>query len=101
MIRTGYGRLSNLSRDPGQRWCGVASVKPHRTALLADRTALIAGWRDPTPATETRSHAEKRVFDPMHESALVCMVISTGHQGVAEVLAENRVDMAYPAGERA
>jgi hypothetical protein len=29
------------------------------------------------------------------------MVIRAGHQGVAEVLAENRADMAYPAGERA
>jgi hypothetical protein len=37
-------RLSNLSRDQGQRWCGAASVKPHRTVLLTDRTALIAGW---------------------------------------------------------
>ena len=37
----------------------------------------------------------------MHDPALMCMVIRTGHQGVAEVLAENRVDMAYQAGERA
>jgi len=38
--------------------CGVASVTPYRTVLLTDRTALVAGWRDPTPGTETRAHAE-------------------------------------------
>lgn len=46
MIMIGYGRLSSLSRDQGQRWCGVASVKRYRTALVTDRTALVAGWRD-------------------------------------------------------
>jgi hypothetical protein len=41
MIKTGYGRLFSLSRDQGQRWCGAASVKPPRTTLLTDRTALV------------------------------------------------------------
>jgi hypothetical protein len=41
MIKTGYGRLFSLSRDQGQRWCGAASVKPHRTTLVTDRTAPV------------------------------------------------------------
>jgi hypothetical protein len=54
MIRTGYSSLFGLSRDQGQWWCAVASLKPHRAVLLIVRAAL-AGWRGPTPVTETRS----------------------------------------------
>jgi hypothetical protein len=78
MITTGYGHLATLNSDQGQWWCGAASVKPHRTALLTDRTALVVGWSGPAPVTETCSHVDERAFDPMHELAVVCMVIRSG-----------------------
>jgi hypothetical protein len=41
MITIGYSRLCSVRRDQGQRCGGAASAKPHRTALLTDRTALV------------------------------------------------------------
>jgi hypothetical protein len=68
--------------------------RPRRAQPFQDRASAVI---EPSGAS---CHAEKRVFDPMHEPALVRMVLRAGHQGVAEVLAENRVDMAYQAGDR-
>jgi len=64
VIRTGYGDLFSVSRDREQWWCAAASVKPYWTALLTDRAALIAGWRNLVPAMETRAHADERELVP-------------------------------------
>jgi hypothetical protein len=54
-----HGGLFSVSRDQGQWWFGVTSVKPHRAALLTDRTAPSRGLTGPTPAMET--HSQSRI----------------------------------------
>ena len=76
------GRLTTPDRE--SLW-ELALRKPQGLfgvpADLAVRGAasLVVGWWGSTLGTETRSYADERTLGPMHEPAVVCMVIRSKH----------------------